>query len=67
MFQKINKKREWSIDHSLFYAYLEEDSVVLLEESVAFSESLVLVSLVLESLHFDSFFSEEELEDSVCM
>ena len=31
---------------SLFYAYLEEDSVVLLEESVAFSESLVFVSLV---------------------
>ena len=31
---KINKKG-WSIDHSLL-SYLEEDSVVLLEESVAF-------------------------------
>lgn len=66
MFQKINKKGVVNRPLS-FYAYLEEDSVVLLEESVAFSESLVLVSLVLESLDFDSFFSEEALEDSVCM
>lgn len=47
---------------TLFYAYLEEDSVVLLEESVAFSESLVLVSLVLESLDFDSFSLKKRLK-----
>ena len=55
MFQKINKKREWSIDHSLFYAYLEEDSVVLLEESVAFSESRVFFWSVLKKKEFFFF------------